>query len=85
MSIHERMTGARNVIIRGRYSVVTLARTDSGSWVDVSPDARPGDDSEMLGRDLEMALQTLEDCGCLIDIDYYNERLQEIPPAKGGF
>lgn len=73
MSIHERLTGARSVIIRGRYSVVTLARTDSGSWVDVSPDARPGDDSEMLDRDLEMVLQALEDYGCVIDIDYYNE------------
>ena len=73
MSIHERLTGARNVIIRGRYSVVTLARTDSGSWVDVSPDARPSDDSEMLDRDLEIVLQSLEDCGCVIDIDYYNE------------
>lgn len=73
MSIHERMTGAQNVIIRGRYSVVTLARTDSGSWVDVSPDARPGDDSEMLDRDLEVVLQALEDCGYVINIDYYNE------------
>lgn len=73
MSIHERLTRARNVIIRGRYSVVTLARTDSGGWVDVSPDARLGDDSEMLDRDLEMVLQALEDCGCVIDIDYYNE------------
>ena len=71
MSIHERLTRARNVIIRGRYSVVTLARTDSGSWVDVSPDARLGDDSEMLDRDLEKVLQALEDCGCVIDIDYY--------------
>lgn len=68
MSIHERLTGARTVVIHGRYSVVTLARTDSGSWVDVSPDARPGDDSEMLDRDLEMTLQALEDCGCVIDI-----------------
>ena len=73
MSIHDRLTGGRNVIIRGRYSVVTLARTDSGSWVDVSPDARPGDDSEMLDRDLEMVLQSLEDIGCVIDIDYYDE------------
>ena len=73
MSIHERLTGARNVIIRGRRSVVTLARTDSGSWVDVSPDALPRDDSEMLDRDLEKVLQALEDCGCVIDIDYYNE------------
>ena len=73
MSIHERLIGARNVIIQGRYSVVTLARTDSGSWVDVSPDARLGDDSEMLDMDLEMVLQALEDCGCVIDIDYYNE------------
>ena len=76
MSIHERLTGARNVIIRGRRSVVTLARTDSGTWVDVSPDAlpRPGDDSEMLAGDLEMVLQSLEDCGCVIDIRYnYNE------------
>ena len=73
MSIRERLTGARNVIIRGRYSVVTLAQTDSGSWVDVSPAARPGDDSEMLDRDLEKVLQALEDCGCVIDIDYYNE------------
>ena len=73
MSIHERLTGARNVIIRGRYSVVTLARTDSGSWVDVSSDAWPGDDSEMLDRDLEMVLQALEDCGCVIDIDYYDK------------
>ena len=73
MSIHERLTGARNVIIRGRYSVVTLARTDSGSWVDVSPDARPGDDSEMLAGDLEIVLQSLEDCGYVIDIrDNYN-------------
>lgn len=68
MSIHERLTGARNVIIRGRYSVVTLARTESGSWVDVSPDARPGDDYEMLAGDLERVLQALEDCGCVIDI-----------------
>lgn len=68
MSIHERLTGARTVIIHGRYSVVTLALTESGSWVDVSPDARPGDDSEMLTGDLEMALQALEDCGCVIDI-----------------
>ena len=73
MSIREHLIGARNVIIRGRYSVVTLARTDSGIWVDVSPDARPGDDSEMLDRDLEMVLQALEDCGYVIDIDYYNE------------
>ena len=73
MSIHERLTGARIVVIHGRYSVVTLARTESGSWVDVSPDARPGDDSEMLARDLERVLQALEDCGCVIDIDYYNE------------
>lgn len=68
MSIHERLTGARTVIIHGRYSVVTLARTESGSWVDVSPDARPGDDSEMLAGDLERVLQALEDCGCVIDI-----------------
>lgn len=68
MSIHERLTGARTVIIYGRYSVVTLARTDSGSWVDVSPDARPGDDSEMLASVLEKVLQALEDCGCVIDI-----------------
>lgn len=68
MSIHERLTGAWTVIIHGRYSVVTLARTDSGSWVDVSPDARPGDDSEMLAGDLEMVLQALEDCGFAIDI-----------------
>lgn len=73
MSIHERLTGARTVIIRGRYFVVTLTRTDSGSWVDVSPDARPFDDSEMLDRDLEMVLQSLEDCACVIDIDYYDE------------
>ena len=73
MSIRERLIGARNVIIRGRRSVVTLARTDSGSWVDVSSDAPPGDDSEMLDRDLEKVLQALEDCGCVIDIDYYNE------------
>lgn len=73
MSIRERLIGARNVIIKGRHSVVTLARTDSGSWVDVSPDARPGDDSEMLDKDLEVVLQSLEDCGCVIDIDYYNE------------
>ena len=73
MSIRERLIGARTVIIRGRRSVVTLARTDSGSWVDVSRDARPGDDSEMLDRDLEMVLQALEDCGCVIDIDYYDE------------
>ena len=73
MSIHERLTGARTVIIHGRRSVVTLARTDSGSWVDVSPYARPGDDSEMLAGDLEKVLQALEDCGCVIDIDYYNE------------
>ena len=68
MGIHERLTGARTVVIHGRYSVVTLARTESGSWVDVSPDARPGDDSEMLDRDLEVVLQALEDCGCVIDI-----------------
>ena len=68
MSIHERLTGARTVIIHGRYSVVTLARTESGSWVDISPDARPGDDSEMLAMDLEMILQALEDCGFAIDI-----------------
>lgn len=73
MSIRERLTGALTVIIRGRHSVVTLARTDSGSWVDVSPDAWPGGDSEMLDRDLEKVLQALEDCGCVIDIDYYNE------------
>lgn len=70
MSIHERLTGACTVVIHGRYSVVTLARTDSGSWVDVSPDARSGEDSEMLDRDLERVLQALEDCGCVIDIDY---------------
>lgn len=68
MSIYERLTGARTVIIHGRYSTVTLARTDSGSWVDVSPDAQPGDDSEMLAGDLERVLQALEDCGCVIDI-----------------
>ena len=68
MGIRERLTRARTVVIHGRYSVVTLARTDSGSWVDVSPDARPGDDSEMLDRDLERVLQALEDCGCVIDI-----------------
>lgn len=74
MRIHKRLTGARTVIIHGRYSVVTLARTDSGSWVDVSPDARPDDASEMLAGDLERVLQALEDCGCVIDIrDYYNE------------
>lgn len=73
MSIRERLIGARTVVIHGRRSVVTLARTDSGSWVDVSPDARPGDDSEMLDRDLEKVLQALEDCGCVIDIDYYDE------------
>lgn len=68
MGIHERLTGARTVVIHDRYSVVTLARTESGSWVDVSPDARPGDDSEMLAGDLERVLQALEDCGCVIDI-----------------
>ena len=73
MSIRERLTGARTVVIHGRRSVVTLARSDSGSWVDVSPDALPRDDSEMLDRDLEKVLQALEDCGCVIDIDYYNE------------
>lgn len=73
MSIRERLTGARTVIIHGRYSTVTLARTDSGSWVDVSPDALTRYDSEMLDRDLEKVLQALEDCGCVIDIDYYNE------------
>lgn len=73
MSIRARLKGAWNVIIKGRHSVVTLARTDSGSWVDVSPDARPGDDSEILDKDLEVVLQSLEDCGCVIDIDYYNE------------
>ena len=73
MSIRERLIGARTVVIHCRRSVVTLARTDSGSWVDVSPDARPGDDSEMLDSDLEKVLQALEDCGCVIDIDYYNE------------
>lgn len=73
MSIRERLTGARTVIIRGRYFDVTLTRTDSGSWVDVSPDARPFDDSVMLDRDLEKVLQALEDCACVIDIDYYNE------------